>query len=164
VRLSDPLKTRAIIIAGIVALVVLAVWSTSSDSREHRPIWYYDLNTGKLYIPAELGDQPQAAPSGDLRDAPKGTPAGVAALVVRIAGAPREALYLQRTPVLEVSAAPAADINSASFLMPRSEVAALPATLGTQPQWQPLNTPAGQEVVRNAQQRLRGTTWNDDLP
>jgi hypothetical protein len=169
VSLSDPLKIRAILVAGLVALIALIVWATSGDSGKQRRIWYFDLNTGKLYVPAELGDQPQKAPSGDLRDAPAGTLAGVAAVVVRIASAAPEPIYLQRTPLLEITAtveltAPAADKGSPSYLMQRTEVAALPTTLGTQPQWHLLGTPAGQEIVRNAQQRLRDTAWDNDLP
>jgi hypothetical protein len=147
---------RVAIIA--VALVVIGTigWFTLGDQPQIRQYnWYYDLNTGELFKPAEYGDQPQAAPSGDLNGAPAGTLAGVPALVVRLDGK-RTILYLQmRKPGMKPDAPPG----------PRDIwVAEKPGEPGARPAWMSMETGVGKRIVEEAQTGLRGKEWDVDFP
>lgn len=153
-------RRNLILVAGFISFIGLIVWCCMSASPERKRNWYYDLNTGKLFAPDAFGNQPQAAPSGDLHGADPGTPAGVTAMVVRIDGRSRQILYLQMTPSDQAeppSTATGGGIN-------RALVAAVPPQPGDMPQWFGITTKDGIDIISAAQQILRGTEWNIDQP
>jgi hypothetical protein len=80
-------------IASFVVLAIVIVWLLwpSSEYRAAAPptkAWFYDLNTGKLFIAKTGLTPPIAAPSGPL---PDGRPAGVKAIVLSYIAEPNEA-------------------------------------------------------------------------
>ena len=77
---------KAVFVAAGVAAVVLAVsvavWFGGGGPKRVAPLekeWYYDLNTGKLFVGAKGLAVPTKSPSGPL---PVGKPAGVRACVL----------------------------------------------------------------------------------
>jgi hypothetical protein len=146
---------RIAVIAVVLAVIATIGWFKLGDQAQVRRYnWYYDLNTGELFKPAEYGDLPQAAPSGAMRGTSNAA-AGVPALVVRIDGK-TSVLYLQtRNPALKPDAIPGPkDIW----------VSSVPAEPGTPPVWSDCASTNGKRIIEEAQASLRGKEWDVDFP
>ncbi len=90
------MRSRVLLTLAALASAALLWWMlTPRVPSEPTRRWFYDLNTGELFPAAMAAEAPIAAPSGDLRGAPAGTPAGVEAVVVRpAAGGPGRIAFL----------------------------------------------------------------------
>lgn len=91
------------IIAIVVLLVCLAViWSQLGGGRGYSPIteiYFYDLNTGELFIAEATAVAPIEAPSGDFNGLPAGVRAHVYACDDCGDESDREVAFLQMTPM-----------------------------------------------------------------
>jgi hypothetical protein len=75
------------IVLPVLALGCAAMqWLGSGGDDGPQRTWFYDLNTHELFAVPYGTLPPVAAPSGDLRGAPPGTPAGVEAMVLEPIG------------------------------------------------------------------------------
>lgn len=80
------------ITAGFVLVLLVVIGSTlpkktDVEVREYKKAWFYDLNTGELFIARSDQVSPIEAPSGPL---PNGEPAGVRAYVFSYVSEPNE--------------------------------------------------------------------------
>ncbi len=97
---QDPKIVIAITIASVFILLVIAIWMWPEKPLEKVELsnkaWFYDLNTGKLFVGKNNQNPPIEAPSGPLRiESPvwplrNGGPAGVKAYVFSYADEPNE--------------------------------------------------------------------------
>jgi hypothetical protein len=90
---ENPTLAIQISIASFAVLFIVIIWLLwpSSEYKAAAPpikAWFYDLNTGKLFIAKAGLTSPIAAPSGPL---PDGRPAGVRALVLSYIAEPNDA-------------------------------------------------------------------------
>lgn len=139
------------------ALVAVAGWLWYLDAMHNRGgperLWFYDLNMGNLFAAPIDQLPPIAAPSGDLRDAPAGTPAGVLAQVTLRQGK-RHIVYLQtwtsegrrymETARERIVAIPEEDLARMILVAPPPEVPGTPVT------WVAIGSPAGQAITAAA--------------
>jgi hypothetical protein len=90
-----PTDGRLRYVAAIVMPIIAAFAVWLAWPRESVPVtrkWGYDLNEHVLFPVPLNALAPFPAPSGDLRGAPAGTPAGVVAVVLRIAGSSQKTI------------------------------------------------------------------------
>jgi len=92
---ENPVFVMAITGASVLLLSVVIVWLVRPEHvpkvAEYKKEWYYDLNTGELFIAKKGLTPPIEAPSGPL---PDGGPAGVRAYVLSHVDEPNEAEHL----------------------------------------------------------------------
>jgi len=91
-RISDHPKAAAIVAFFLVLLLLGGVVrivrrAPKPGFRESKRVWFYDLNTGELFVASGKQVGPIAAPSGPL---PNGEPAGVRAHVYSFLRDPNE--------------------------------------------------------------------------
>lgn len=117
--LNDSPKAIAIIAVASVLLLVIAFWSIRRPAVERRydpgkTAWFYDMNTGKLFVAKNKGPDPITAPSGP---SPDGGPAGFRAHVYSYVLHPNESElfvgFLQKSAPDDGSAQRASVKNSA---------------------------------------------------
>ena len=115
------------IIIGITAVTVFVLLTVvigllsgpkAPEVREYKKEWYYDLNTGKLFIAKSSLIPPIEAPSGPL---PDGKPAGVKAHVFTYVYEPNES---ERFIGFLETSDPNAEISSAGSAKPKTDGAA----------------------------------------
>lgn len=121
-----------------------------------RRMWCYDLNTGELFAAPYGTLPPIAAPSGDLRDAAPGTPAGVEAMVLEpmAGGSPLVAYLLTRLPGSPPPdpAAPEAGIPGLLVSLPDARV------------WVPDGSRQARTIYDGVAARLGGTPHRQSFP
>lgn len=84
----------------IAAVAVWLAWPHDPVQPTHK--WGYDLNEHVLFPVPIAAQAPFPAPSGDLRGAAAGTPAGVEAVVLRIDGSSQKIIaYLVKGAMLK---------------------------------------------------------------
>ena len=88
---QDPRIIIGITVVTVLVFVVVVISLLSGpgapEVQEFKKAWYYDLNTGKLFVAKSRLEPPIEAPSGPL---PDGKPAGVRAHVFTFAAEPNE--------------------------------------------------------------------------
>lgn len=152
VGLRDRINDNPLWIGGLTAfslLLLLLVWGLASRStpqrefEEGRRAWFYDQNTGELFVGSSKKTGPIAAPSGPL---PNGEPAGVRARVYSYVLDPDESKlfvgFLERPDPDTPFKASAADMKEFSKwargrLVKRVE----------DEQWVAASSPEGHEIV-----------------
>lgn len=89
---QNPKLIIRITIASVAILLVIVVWllwpEKTTKVEEFEKEWFYDLNTGKLFVAKSGQEPPIEAPSGPL---PDGRRAGVRAYVFSYVNEPNEA-------------------------------------------------------------------------
>jgi hypothetical protein len=136
-----------------------------------KSLWFYDLNTGELF-PGDASELPPiAAPSGDLRDAPAGTPAGVLASVIRIEGQPEQtvAFLQQYTPEAQAIITAAREGSGdapANYeqIMKGTLVAMPPSKPGERVNWVPMSSPEGYKITMAMEVIAAGRPYSAELP
>lgn len=159
----------------VVALVLVGTigWFVMEDSGGDGPkkLWFYDINTGELFSGDVAELPPITAPSGDLKNAPAGTPAGVLASVIRLEGeTDKKIAFLQAyTPqakeMIEKSrqnqgGAPA-DYEK---IMAGTMVALPPAKPGDAIKWVAMSSPDGYKITMAMEAIAGGKPYSADLP
>lgn len=88
----NPRVVVGVSIASVAVLLLIIIWILLPPERtlrheESKKAWFYDLNTGELFVGKSDLAAPIAAPSGPM---PDGSPAGVKAYVLSYAVEPNE--------------------------------------------------------------------------
>jgi hypothetical protein len=105
-----PTVTQAIAGASAMLLLAVVIWLLLPGAPPPQIVtmekeWYYDLNTGELFIAEKGLEPPIPAPSGPL---PDGKPAGVRAYVLSFENEPNDSQrfigFLETTPTPEILA------------------------------------------------------------
>lgn len=88
----NPKIVIGVTLVSVLILLVIIVWlllpEKGIESQQHKRDWFYDLNTGRLFVARAGQIPPIQAPSGPL---PDGQPAGVKAYVFSYMDEPNEA-------------------------------------------------------------------------
>ncbi len=88
---QNPRIVVGIAMASVVILLVIVIWLSIPEKvvvvQEYEKEWFYDLNTGKLFVARSGQIPPVEAPSGPL---PDGKKAGVRACVLSYTDEPNE--------------------------------------------------------------------------
>ena len=161
------------IIVVALALVGTIGWFMMGEGGGDGPksLWFYDLNSGELFVGPVASLPPIEAPSGDLKGAAAGTPAGVLASVISIEGdSEKKVAFLQAyTPdakqLIEASrnaqgGAPA-DYDK---IMKGTLVALPPAKPGDAITWVPMSSPDGYKITRAMETLAGGKPYSASLP
>ena len=85
-RLIIGITCASVFVSLLVVIAQLAPEETVK-TREYKKVWFYDLNTGELFVARSEQIPPISAPSGPL---PNGEPAGVRAYVFSFSNEPNE--------------------------------------------------------------------------
>jgi hypothetical protein len=142
-------------VAGVLGLLLLVIVIPKliPDKPPPKPVrvdkeWYYDLNTGKLFV-APPGQPPIEAPSGPL---PDGRPAGVRAYVLSYKADPNESerfiAYLETTGSLNIQSKPPSGSDGGSAA-PKSGKGRLIRRVDAK-FWVPADSPLGLWILREA--------------
>ncbi len=155
-------RQHSILISVAVAVIAVIGWFFLDAKGVKGPshMWFYDLNTGELFIAEASAIPPVAAPSGDLIGSP-GVPAGVSAKVVRVKGeSARKIAFLQ---TYSESSRPGTGVPMTAEMITRGALVALPpAHVGDQVSWIQLMSPEGNKIVTAA--ATDGKPYTIDLP
>jgi hypothetical protein len=159
----------------IIALSLIGTisWLSMGVSQGDGPknLWFYDLNTGSLFVGDVALLPPTEAPSGELRGAPAGTAAGVLASVIKIEGQDeRKIVFLQKyQPDIKAAIASAREntnVPPADYekIRDRTLVARPPAKAGDPIQWFAMSSPDGQKIITETETLADGKPYATDLP
>ena len=162
---------RQLLLAGILLTLALVVLILTSRSDGPDRLWYFDLNTRRLFAGPLTAAPPIAAPSGELRSTSEGGPAGVLAMVVmpadrsgiRIAYLQRftsEAKELRQRQLHREQLSGDEESRIAGGI----QVALPPTTLDEPVAWFDINSRNGEAITRQLKQVAGPDGWQLDLP
>lgn len=166
-------KMMAIVIVALIIVGLIGWFTIDGGGEVQKKIWFFDLNTGQLFAGNVNDVPPIVAPSGDYKNGPPGTPAGVLACVIKIEGCNERkivfietfspqiqelALNKRRENNLAISPEEEVKIRSGTF------VAVPPENPGDPVRWVVMSSSEGNKIIMGMDGIAGGRQYSIDLP
>jgi hypothetical protein len=156
-----------LIILAVVSAIGTYAWFNFGAYPEVKKLWFFDLNTGKLFVGSAFTAPPIAAPS----DSGTAT-SGVVAHVIRIEGEdePRIVFLQSYTPEAQsrrnkiLSKSKLSEADAAQMSQVAGTLLALPPQAGEKPQWMDATNAECISFPMRAVTLAKGRAFREDLP